>query len=97
MFRRSFESQDVRTLAVRFRVWLVCAVPCLPRGVSIALLKSNSILYCLALCCCGPFFLSYNSLGTILNKNSNFQADLLSPFLFFLTSLFHESHVYLLS
>lgn len=45
MCRRSFESQDISTLAVRFRVWLICAV-CVYLGVPIALLKS--ILCCLA-------------------------------------------------
>lgn len=34
MFRRSFESQDVRTLAVRFRVWLVCVLCLVYLGVS---------------------------------------------------------------
>lgn len=59
MCRRSFESQDISTLAVRFTVWLICAVCCLPWGPN-SLTEEHSLLSC-SLCFCGVFCLSYKA------------------------------------
>lgn len=91
MCRRSFESQDISRLAVRFRVWLICDVIYL--RVPIALLKS--ILCCLACIVFVGFSVYLIKLGLILSKNGDIFRQIFlfitppPPPLFFSESLFH--------
>lgn len=106
MFRRSFESQDIRTLAVRFRVCLIyalmlCALFTLGSLNSLTEEQFHSLLSC-SLCYCGVFCLFYNMRGMILNKTSSIFRQIFPfiPFLFFFLFFnvtFSSSHVDLLS